>query len=178
MSDIIEMNISMPLDGEGFFRRSCPFCQKEFKVLLNQDELGELTQTAVSGFMLETDEEDSEETPEEASQELFCPYCGQQAPKEQWWTNEQLAYIQVYISNIASKLINENLIDPLSRSLSGSQSISFKGEKMEYQEPWISPETDDMEIKELPCCQRKIKIEENWSGTIHCFFCGFPHKAI
>lgn len=174
----IQLSINMPLDDDGFFRRSCPFCQKKFKVHLKQEELGELAQTAVSGFMLaEDDKEDTEEAPEAAPEELFCPYCGQRAAKERWWTNEQVAYIQVFANNIASKIINENLIDQLSRTFAGSQSITFKGEKMQYQEPWISPEINDMQISELPCCERKLKIEENWQDTVHCFFCGFPHKA-
>ena len=37
-------------------------------------------------------------------------------------------------------------------------------------------EVNDMEVFDLPCCQRKIKIEENWAKVTHCFFCGFPYK--
>jgi len=55
-------------------------------------------------------------------------------------------------------------------------SIRFEGKEMEQQKPWISPEVNDMEIFDLPCCQRKIKIEENWQDKVYCFFCGFPYE--
>jgi hypothetical protein len=55
-------------------------------------------------------------------------------------------------------------------------SIKFEGKEIEQLEPWISPEVNDMKIFDLPCCQRKIKIEESWQDTVHCFFCGFPYE--
>jgi hypothetical protein len=73
-------------------------------------------------------------------------------------------------------LINEHFIRELNRSITGSEFIKFEGRELPIIEPWISPEIDDMDRFELPCCKQSIKIDENWPGNVYCFFCGFPHK--
>jgi len=176
----IELNVSFPLDEEGFFRREWPFCRKEFKILLTKEELGNLAQAGLDSFMIESKENTDSDESEEGKPEYFCPYCGQHAPGDRWWTQEQLAYISIFAKNIMANLINEHLIRPLERNFgkrsSGPISVSFKGQEMEQQEPWISPEANDMDTFDLPCCQRKIKIEEPKISLVRCFFCGFPHK--
>jgi uncharacterized Zn-finger protein len=177
----IRINLPFSLDDEKFFRRECPFCRKEFKVLLEKEELTDLAQKGIDSFMIEAKEESIDLNESELLEaEFTCPYCGQQAPSDSWWTQEQLAYVSIVVKNIMAKMINENLISPLKRNFqkpsSSMVSIRFEGKEMEQQEPWISPEVNDMEIFNLPCCQRKIKIEDNWSGVVHCFFCGFPHE--
>lgn len=176
----IKVNLSFPLDEDGFFRRECPFCHKEFKVLLEKEELADLGQGGIDSFMLEEKEKETNLTEGGSSEtEYFCPYCGQQAPSDSWWTQEQVAYVGIVAKNIMTKIINENLIRPLKRTFrrpnSGMVSIRFEGKEIEQQEPWISPEVNDMEMFDLPCCQRKIKIDENWQDTVYCFFCGFPY---
>lgn len=177
----IEMNISLPLDDDRFLRRECPLCLREFKVQLEQKELVDLAQEGIDSFLIEASEEkmvDGESEPLETK--LICPYCGQQASSDSWWTQEQLAYIGVFARNILAKLVNEYLVRPLKRasrrSSSGLISISFEAEEMQQQEPWISPEVNDMEVFDLPCCERQIKIEEDWAGVVYCHFCGFPHN--
>lgn len=176
----IEINISLPLDDEGFFRRECPFCRKEFKVLLTEDERNSLALERIDSFMTEVERKTDSDESSQKGLEYFCPYCGQSAPKDSWWTQEQLSYINIFVKNIMASLVNEHLIRPLKRSFgqrsSGPISISFKGQEMEQQKPWISPEVNDMDEFDLPCCHRKIKIEDSKTGCIHCFFCGFPHE--
>jgi hypothetical protein len=127
-------------------------------------------------------QENNAASEEDQDTEFTCPYCGQSSSSNSWWTDEQNAYIKVHIENIMAKLVNENFIRPLKRnfgkSKSGLISLEFKGNEMRQKEPWISPESNDMEIFNLPCCNRKIKIEEEWKDKVYCFFCGFPHKKI
>jgi len=177
----IKMNLSFPLDDDGFFRRECPLCHKEFKVLLEKEELTDLAQKGIDSFMIELKEETTDLDESECSEtEFICPYCGQRALSDGWWTQEQLAYVGIVAKNIMAKIVNENLIRPLKRTFhrpsSGMVSMRFEGREMEQQVPWISLEVNDMEIFDLPCCQRKIKIEEDWSDVVYCFFCGFPYK--
>lgn len=178
----IEVSVSFPLDDEGFLRRECPFCRKDFKVLFTKEELGSLAQEGIDSFMIEHQEKVNLDEDVQGKAEYFCPYCGQKAPKDSWWTQEQLAYINMFVKNIIARIVNENLIGPLKRNFghqsSGPISISFKGQEMEQQEPWISPEVNDMDEFDLPCCHRKIKIEDSNIGCIHCFFCGFPHERL
>lgn len=177
----IRMNLPFPLDDDRFFIRECPLCHKEFKVLLKKEELTDLAQKGIDSFMIDLKKETTDLDEDERSEtEFTCPYCGQQAPSDSWWTQEQLAYVGIVAKNIMAKMVNENLIRPLKRTFrrsgSGMVSIRFEGKEMEPQEPWISPEVNDMLIFDLPCCQRKIRIEENWSDVVYCFFCGFPHE--
>ena len=172
----IRRNLHFPIDDDGFFRRECPFCRKEFKVLLEKEELLDLAQKYLYSFMIERKEETKDlEDSERSETEFICPYCGQRASSDSWWTQEQVAYVGVVAKNIMPKRVNENLIrkKTFGRPNSGMISMRFEAEQ---QEPWISPEVNDMEIFDLPCCQRKIKIEDDWIGVVHCFFCGFPHK--
>lgn len=178
----IEVNVPFPLDDGGFFRRECPFCRKEFKVLLTKEELNTLAQEGIDSFMIDPQEKADSDEDAHIEAEYFCPYCGERATKDSWWTQEQLAYINIFTKNIAASLVNESFIRPLKRTFghqsSSPISISFKGREMEQQEPWISPEVNDMDEFDLPCCHRKIKIEDSKIGCIHCFFCGFPHKRL
>ncbi len=176
----IETSLPFPLDDEGFFRRECPYCCKEFKVLLKKDELSNLAQRGIDSFMLELKEEAKDLDERDYSEDEFiCPYCGQHAPNNSWWTQEQLAYINIIAKNIMARIVNENLIRPLKRTFgkptTSMVSMHFKGKEVEQQEPWISPEVNDMEIFDLPCCQRKVKVEDSWNSEVHCFFCGFPN---
>jgi len=177
---VIEMSLSFPLDDDGFFRRECPLCYREFKVLMMEDELTSLAQEGLDSYMLEIQEEETDASEEETEPEFTCPYCGQQAPRDNWWTQEQLAYIGVVAQNIIAKMVNEQLVRPLKRMSrkhsSGLVSLQFRGKEMKQQEPWISPEVNDMEIFDLPCCHRKVKVDESWSSEVHCFFCGFPYE--
>ena len=157
----------------------CPLCHKEFKILLEKDELKNLAQRGIDSFIIEQGEEknDLDENADEET-ESICPYCGQ--PSSSWWTQEQHSYINVFAKNIMAKIINEQLIRKLKKDFRGSTggvfSVRFEGKEIEQHEPWMSPEVNDMEIFDLPCCQRKLKIGEGWNGAVHCFFCGFPHK--
>lgn len=176
----IEKRISFPVDDKGFFRRACPFCQREFKVLLEKEELTDVAQQGLDSYMVVKEEVKEKPKDKETESRFFCPYCGQQALGNSWWTESQLGYVRSITENITAELINENLIRPLKKSFpkssSGLISISFEGKEMEQRELHIAPETDDMEIFDLPCCNRKIKIENNWEDLVYCFFCGFPHK--
>jgi len=176
----VKVNLPFPLDEDGFLKRKCPLCYREFKVFLEEEELTDLAQKGIDSFILEKEEEETNLDKGESSRaEFVCPYCGQQTPSDSWWTQKQLAYLRIIAKNIMAKVVNENSIHPLKRTFQKSSpgivSIRFEGRGLEQEEPWVFPEIN-LGIFDLPCCQRKIKIEENWQGKVHCFFCGFPHK--
>ena len=111
--------LQFPLDDEGYFRRACPLCRREFKILLNDEELGHLRELSLDGFLVDdmdgqtSDELDTENPTDAVS--VFCPYCGQSSPEDEWWTDEQSAFIRVHAENIMATLVNEHLIKPLNR---------------------------------------------------------------
>lgn len=58
-----EFTLSFPLDEDGFFRRACPTCSREFKWSHSEGD-------------------DSHVQP----MEYFCPYCGVAAEPDEWQT--------------------------------------------------------------------------------------------
>jgi len=179
----IRREVSLPLDND-FLRRQCPLCRREFKVAIPTEELQTLAQQAVEAFLLETMHTEQQASSEEnqPETEFFCPYCGQQAPVSEWWTEEQLAYFCVIAENIAAELINENLIRPLKRTFRGHRtgliSMRFEGQELPRKQEWLAPEPADMTEVYLPCCERRIKVQDEWCDTVFCFFCGFPHNHL
>lgn len=180
----ISFSISLPLDCDQFLRRECPLCLRQFKVETEEADRQSLIERELEAYLLQEGLEiraESADVTEADEDELWCPYCGQTASREQWWTQEQIAYIHVFGYNIMAQIINEQFIRPMKRKFSGHRSgfisIKFEGKEMEYQEPWISPEADDMTIHELPCCDLRVKLDDDWSRPVHCCRCGFPHTS-
>ncbi len=182
------ISIPLPLDDERFLRRECPFCRREFKIQISKEDLTNLAQNKLDSFLLEEKKDETlkiNDFNNKSSNESLhtCPYCGQKAPLSDWWTKEQIKYIEIFAENVMIDIINKNLIRPLkkkgfssSKSDFISLSLEFKGTEMKKKEPWISPEENDMKIFDLPCCKCKIKIEEEWNKDVCCFFCGFQYK--
>jgi uncharacterized Zn-finger protein len=92
----IEINISFPLDDDGFFRRECPFCNREFKILIAEEERRDLVQRLVDSFMIESEMPDEACEEVKSEDEAICPYCGQRANKSSLWTREQSEYVKVH----------------------------------------------------------------------------------
>jgi len=83
--------VSVPVDSDGFLRRECPTCEREFK-------------------WLPSDDEDSSEQPDPGG--YFCPYCGVQAPTGDWLTQAQAEYLRA----IAIRRVVDPKLDELERS--------------------------------------------------------------
>lgn len=69
--DQVHVGMSLPLDSDGFMRRECPTCEREFKWLHGSPANEDATPVPIGGY--------------------FCPYCGIQAPADAWLTQEQVA---------------------------------------------------------------------------------------
>ncbi len=63
--DEVTLGMSIPLHSDGFLRRECPTCEREFKWLPNTND--------------EDDADDGEPLPSGC---YLCPYCGVQAPAD------------------------------------------------------------------------------------------------
>lgn len=179
MSEII-FEISLPLDSDGFLRRECPLCNKQFKVEFTDEERKTVIQKEIENYLLQNDVIQKAEEPEEVDEiEYWCPYCGQVAKSNSWWTNEQLEYIQIFPYNYMAEIVNKQLKEwkrQFSRAGKGLISIKMNTKEMPYKDPWISPEIDDMTIVDLACCNLRIKLEDSWSDAYYCYKCGFPYS--
>lgn len=145
-----DRSISVPieLDGDGFLRRACPSCEREFKWLPSDDSEPMRT----GGY--------------------HCPYCGKQADADSWFTNAQLEYLE---ANAASEFGGE-LLDRLGESVQRiNEGSDFVRASLETDLPTpVKPrEPADMLRCDFECHPKEpVKIAERWRGPVHCLICG------
>lgn len=70
----MEISLKLPVDSDGYLRRQCPRCEREFKWKHGPD--------------------DGSDTSTPPRTEVFCPYCGQMSSTDQCWTNAQVEAMQ------------------------------------------------------------------------------------
>jgi hypothetical protein len=166
MSDEVQLSMSLPLDGDGFLRRECPTCEREFKWLPSADPDVEEDVAETSG---------ADEVPES----YYCPYCAVTAPPDAWLTKAQVA--------AAEEIIQRELIDPelhklereidrLNRRSGGLIGIEVR---LERDEPEPAPELDepddDMRRVDFTCHPPEpVKVLDDWERPVHCLICGEP----
>jgi hypothetical protein len=148
MSDVL-FTAQLSVDDDGFLRRECPHCQREFKWL--HGEPGEQTEPMpVGGY--------------------FCPYCCGRS-EDGWWTRPQLAHIEAAAAGHAEQLLHDAL-KPLEQSSSDFVKISVT-ESPRSPIPPVPDEPNDMRRVDFSCHPAEpVKVLEDWDGAVHCLFCG------
>lgn len=147
--DFETITLSFPLDSEGFLRRACEHCNREFKWL-----------------------HDAQEAESESAN--HCPYCG--LPGSEWATNEQQEYMQAMALNSPKmKAAFEQFQHTLSEF---NQEGNFLGlhisaENFPPTEPAPLQEPEDMRVVPNSCHSTvPVKVHEDWTGPIYCLACG------
>jgi hypothetical protein len=147
MSDVIG-TISMPLDSDGFLRRECPHCTREFKWIHSE----------------------SQSTTEMEPDGYHCPYCNGQSI-DGWWTRSQLAAIEDETAYYAQSRIHE-MFKGLERQSSKSVRIEAGSAPMRRNRPPLT-EPDDMTRIDFACHPGEpVKVLEGWTDPTHCLVCG------
>ena len=135
----MEIHVSLPLDSDGYIRRQCPRCARTFKWHFTEDGVEESGSTEVEVY--------------------FCPYCGEPSALDQWFTDEQVDYIQTLASNEAIKVVASNL----------KSSASLKLKVPDATPPAPLFELNDMVAVEPPCHPAEpLKVIDEWSEELHC----------
>jgi hypothetical protein len=153
--DEVTLGMSVPLDGDGFLRRECPTCEREFKWLPNADDEAESTEAPDGGY--------------------FCPYCAIQAPPGSWFTRAQL--------DLAQNIVATEVVGPMLKDFSRDlNSIGRSGEMFSVSASYDEPdemdpltEVDDMRRVDFACHPvEPVKVIDSWDGQVHCLSCGEP----
>lgn len=145
----MDMSISLPLD-EGFLRRECPSCIRQFK-----------------WFNGATEEHPPDALEPDA---YFCPYCGVAAVKDSWWTPSQIEFVQ--------GTAQHEVLRTAERELGGLTSRPDSFLRIEVDVPSSSPpapltEPSDMSAVAPPCHgYEPVKVYEDWSDPLFCLVCG------
>jgi hypothetical protein len=154
VSDEVEFSMSVPLDRDGFLRRECPTCEREFKWFSSPE--GEGTPVPAGGY--------------------FCPYCAIQAEPGAWFTKAQTELMQ---SLVMRDVVGPEL-DGLKRAASrlGRASGGLIEARIEFDqpdEPEPLTEIGDMRRVDFGCHPGEpVKVLDDWGGTVHCLVCATP----
>jgi hypothetical protein len=143
-----QISISIPLDGDGFGRRGCPTCEREFKWLYTDDE-NDATEPGDRGYC--------------------CPYCGVWSQPDQWFTETQAEYIKQIGLNAAGAEIDE-MFSQVNRP---GSALEYTPGKRPPPPAELPPEPEDMRRVDFECHpQDPAKIDESWEKPVHCLICG------
>lgn len=152
MDDEFEVHVSVPIpsDSDGFIRRECPHCLRQFKW---------------------HDGPANEEAEQHAAPVTYtCPLCGQPAADNSWNTAEQVELARQVAMPQAMEMIQENL-EAAFRRVKG---VTYKrGSDGTFDPPNPLTEPDDMVIVASPCHgYEPVKVPEDHTGPFYCLICG------
>jgi hypothetical protein len=150
MDEEIRIPVSLPLDSDGFLRRECPNCEREFKWFRHNE--GDPNAEPVAQY--------------------FCPLCGEPSGLDSWWTPAQLEY--GYGS--AGGAIDQVVKDAMSDLFKGMKGFTYKPNSsfsLDIETPDSLVEPDDMVMVESPCHPNEpLKVPEDATDRVHCLVCG------
>jgi DNA-directed RNA polymerase subunit RPC12/RpoP len=147
----VSISVSIPLDSDGFLRRECLSCGREFK--WHDGPANEGAESA------------------EPTLTYYCPLCGQPASTDDWWTSQQMQYLQHAAMPMAVQQVQEALED----ALGGHRGITYQpgGGWDDLPMAPLLTEPDDMRILASPCHDYEpVKVPEAEAGPFHCLVCG------
>lgn len=133
----------IPLDADGYLRRECPNCERDFKRVVQK------------AF----DTERSWRSPEG----LYCPYCGLQSTSNTWLTKAQVQYSKKVLAELVARERTRKGI----KTLLPPPHVSSRLTRGELSE------ANDMRIVRSPChSEAAIKVSDRWIGDLRCTVCG------
>ncbi|HXR31243.1 MAG TPA: hypothetical protein VN752_08890 [Solirubrobacterales bacterium] len=137
--------IPIPLDSDGFLRRACPSCEREFKWFPTD----EATDPDPRGYC--------------------CPYCATWAQPDQWFTETQLDYLEKAGPAAVADEVNE----VLSESSESFGLLKYTPSNPPSAPGEMPPEPNDMRRVDFGCHpEDPLKVAEEWNEPIHCLICG------
>jgi uncharacterized Zn-finger protein len=150
--DEISISLRLPLDKDGFLRRECPHCGRQFKQWQGtRDEM------------------------QESPESYYCPYCYASAEADHWSTAQQLEYIQ---QQAMAEIVGPDLYRLQEQLEQASQSGLFRIEMNAplVVEPDPLVESNDMMRLAFPChVEEPIKVDEQWNQEVTCMMCGIRY---
>lgn len=148
----IEVSVPIPRDSDGFIRRECPHCMRQFKW---------------------HDGPANEEAEHHAPPATYnCPLCGQPAAVDSWSTSEQVELAQ----QAAMPQVMEMVQDDLEAMFRGVKGMTYtRGDDAVPDQSEPLTESDDMVIVASPCHSfEPVKVPEDHTGPLYCLVCGSP----
>jgi hypothetical protein len=147
----MDIPIALPLDSDGFLRRECPKCERQFK----------------------WHEGPTEDRPHDWNDPpvYWCPLCGQASEHDQFFTQGQVDFMEESAAGAAIEMAASEL----EKALRGVRGLSYKksGRNDDTEPPTPLVEPDDMLQLKSPCHPwEPVKIPDSSSAPYYCLACG------
>jgi hypothetical protein len=177
-TDQIQLSISISTDRDGFMRRTCSACGRDFKTAIDPADLQSLLSSYCQKQGLDIGAARKEDTP---TCFLWCPYCSHRDQARHMMTEEITDYLKrIAYRECVLPMINR-LFSGLQNSFGGGRrSGGFISLSLEFKQsrpiapvrPMHGPEPADLKIVKFLCCDKKVKVSEYWMDVSLCSFCG------
>lgn len=177
-SNTVSFSASLSTDREGFLRRECVSCGREFKTEVDSSELTWALAAQCERAGLQVGMTGADDDPPSV---LRCPFCGHEAPGTDMHTRETIDYMKrlVYREYVVPMLnrFTADLEQSFGRRPRAgglfSISMEFKASReIAPVRPMHGPESPDMKIIQFLCCGKRIKVPEAWWDVAACSYCG------
>lgn len=140
----------IPLD-DGLLRRECPHCERQFKWHNGP-----------------TDERADDAAERDV---YYCPYCGEPAPLDAWWTKEQLEHAAATIAGPVANEVSEELRRAFGSRRGSKIEVSVDNDASRPPPPLHEP--PDMITVQPPCHPwEPLKVLDDSGAPLHCLACG------
>ena len=153
--------MSLPLDTDGFLRRECPTCERQFK------------------WWPTSPSEEAAEVAQETPEVYYCPYCHEPAGPEAWWTKKQLEYVQeLAAAEVLGPELRRFKNDMEGGNRRSRELIRFDVSLPPLSRPEPLAEPDDMVRIDVPCHpEEPLKVDEGWDQEVACLVCGVRYPV-
>ena len=151
------IDVSLPLDVDGFLRRECPNCEQEFKWHHGK------TVDAPEDFVY--------------PDVYWCPRCGKSAGHDAWWTPLQLEYVHEASAGAIHDQVTDILKDAVTMPRKSLIKMEVKsGDRPDAPDALVEP--DDMNIIASPCHPwEPVKVPDDSTAPYYCLVCGEPYAV-
>jgi len=181
--DMVRYAVAISSDRDGFLRRSCASCGRDFKTEINESDLQWALAFQVQRMGLEIGGDTSQPS-KETRQHLRCPYCAFEGDDQEMHTDATINYMKrvIYRECMMPKLNQffSGLEDIFGgRGSGGLVSLRFEHNPLPKPvRPIHGPEPPDMDIVEFICCAKKIKVSQGWADIRTCPFCSAQVRIV
>lgn len=149
----MDISVELPLDSDGFIRRECPSCEQQFK------------------WHYGPANEEAEGHPDATT--YYCPLCGEPSGPDNWWTEEQLEFVQGFASPQIGQLVQDELVNAFSGASNSFVKFEVSSGNDIPDVPMSLTDPDDMYVVASPCHDfEPVKVPDELTGPFHCLMCG------
>lgn len=177
----VRFSLEISTDRDGFLRRTCPSCGRDFKTEIDPSDLSWALNTQIQRVSEEVGVSPAEIAQEGTPDNLRCPYCQHEAESNDMHTEETVEYLKMFAYRDYALPMLDRMFSDLEDSFGDrgggggliSFSISFKHERSPMPpRPIHGPESADMKIVNFLCCGKRIKVADMWDDVGVCTYCG------